>query len=99
MFRARILVSDKTDVAAELAKIENLAKPHGLDEVTTFAMLRNVEAVLADLKKQDSETAAYGISISVKKTVTSEDYDIVLELHPRKELSRKKGPLSRLFGR
>jgi hypothetical protein len=99
VFRARILVKHETDVAAELAKIENLATRHGLDDVTTFAMLRNVEAVLTDLKRQDSETAAYGISIAVKKTVASEDYDILLELQPRKEPSRKKGPLSRLFGR
>ncbi len=99
MFRARILVNDKTDVAAELVKIENLAKRHGIDDVTTFAMLKNLEAVLVDLTKQDSETAAYGISVAVKKTVASEDYDILLELQPRKEPSRKKGPLSRLFGR
>lgn len=99
MFKAHIVVSEKTDVAAEIAKIENLARRHGLDDVTTFAMLRNVEVVLADLKKQDSETAAYGIRISVKKTVASEDYNILLELQPRKESSGKRGPLSRLFGR
>jgi hypothetical protein len=99
VIQARILVNEDTDVAAELARIENLAEQHGLDDDTTFAMLRNVEAVLADLKTQDSETAAYGIRISVKKTVSTKDYDILLELQPRTKPPSKKGRLSRLFGR
>jgi hypothetical protein len=99
VLRAHILVNENTDVAAELDKIEKLARRHDLDDVTAFAMLRSVEAVLADLKKQDAETAAYGIRISVKKTVAAQDYQILLELQPRKEPHRGGGPLSRLFGR
>lgn len=99
MLKAHIRVSQDTDVAAELAKIEKLAKRHGLEGITTFAMMQNVETVLAELKSQDSETAAYGIRIAIKKTVTAEDYNILLELQPRNEQVRKKGALSRLFGR
>lgn len=98
MLRARILVSEDTNVAAELTRIESLARKHGLDDITMHSMLREVADVLVDLKKQDSETAVFGIKIAVKKTVATEDYDILLELQPRKEPPRK-GLLSRLFGR
>lgn len=99
MFKAQILVGQETNVAAELARIESLARKHRLDDATMHSMLRDVENVLADLKRQDSETAAYGIKIAVRKTVSTERYCIVLELRSRKEPSRKRGPLSRLFGR
>jgi hypothetical protein len=99
MFKAHILVSEDTDVAAELVKIDNLASRHHLDPAKTIVLMHNVEDVLSDLKKQDAETAAYGIKMAVKKSVSTEDYDIVLELHPRKKSNWKSGPLSWLFGR
>ena len=99
MFKAHIIVTQDTNVAVELAKIENLAKRNDLDDITTFSLLRNVEAALVDLKKQDSETAEYGINLSVKKTVAAEDYNILLELQSCKEPRRKRGLVSRLFGR
>ena len=61
MLRARIVVSEKTDVAAELDKLERLARRERLDDVTAFAMIREVELVLADLKRHGVESAAYGI--------------------------------------
>jgi hypothetical protein len=99
VFKAHILVSEGTDVAAELDKVDALAKKHHLDESKTFVLMRDVEDVLAELKKQDAETAVYGIKIAVKKSVRTEDYDIVLELQPRKDSNTKSGPLSRLFRR
>ncbi len=98
MFKAHILVRQETNVAEELARIESLARKDGLDDAAMHSMLREVEDVLADLKRQDSETAACGIKIAVRKTVSTERYCIVLELQSRKESPRKRGPLSRLFG-
>ena len=47
MFKAHILVSEDTDVAAELADLERIAKKHQLDDVRTMLLLQNVETVLA----------------------------------------------------
>jgi len=99
MFKARLVVSEDTDVAVELAKVENLAKRHGLGATKTFSLIGNLETVLADLKQQAVETADYGINMSVSKTLSSEDYHIVVALDSRGETRRKGGPLSWLFGR
>lgn len=99
MFKTHILVSEDTDVAAELDRIDVLAKKHRLDASKTFALMRNAEDVLSDLKKQDAETAIYGIKMAVKKSLRTEDYDIVLELQPRRSGGKKSGPLSWLLGK
>jgi hypothetical protein len=99
MFKAHILVSEDTDVAAALADLERLAQKHSLDDAKIYVLMRNVESVLADLKQQDSETAAYGIKMAVEKTVATDDYRVTLKLSPRKEMPKKSGPLSWLFGK
>ena len=100
MFKAHILVNEDTDVAAELDRIDALARKHRLDASKTLALMRNAEDVLSDLKKQDAETAIHGIAIAVKKSLRTEDYDIVLELQPRTSGGGKKsGPLSWLLGK
>ena len=100
MFKAHILVNEDTDVAGEMATLEQLAQMHRLGDTKTFVMMKNVESVLADLKQKDSETAAYGIKMEVKKTVETADYQIALELRPRRDGKPKKGGLlSWLLGR
>jgi hypothetical protein len=99
MFKAHILVNEDTDVAAELYRIDGLAKKHRLDASKTLALMRNAEDVLSDLKKQDAETAVYGIEMAVKKSLRTEDYDIVLELQPRRSGGKKSGPFSWLLGK
>ena len=99
MFKAHVFVSEDTDVAAELDKIDALARRHNLDDVKIVNLMRNFENVLADLKKQDAETAAYGIQVAIKKSIKTDDYDIVLELRSRKASSGKSGPLSWLLGK
>jgi hypothetical protein len=98
MFKAHIFVRSDTDVAAELDKIEKLAIKHDLDQVKMFALMRDAEVVLADLKRQDTETAAFGIKMAVTKSLATEDYRIVFELRPRKD-SAKRGVFSALFRR
>ena len=99
MFKAHILVNEDTDIAAELYRIDGLAKKHRLDALKTLALMRNAEDILSDLKKQDAETAVYGIKMAVKKSLRTEDYDIVLELQPRKSGGKKSGPFSWLLGK
>ena len=99
MFKAHIVVRDDTDVAAELDKIEKLANKHGLDAVRSLALMRGAESILADLKKQDSETVAFGIRIAVKKSLATKDYNLVFELRPRKSSASKKGVFFTLFRR
>jgi hypothetical protein len=99
VLKAHIRVDEDTDVAAELLKINNLAQKHRLDPAKTTVLMRNVEDVISSLKKQGAETAAFGIKLAVMKSVSSEDYDIVVELHPRKASSRSNGLLGWLFRR
>ena len=99
MFKAHILVGEGTDVAAELDRIADAARKHGLDDVKTYALMRNAEGVLAELKKQNAETAPYGIKISVQKHLKTEEYDIVFDLQPRRDGAKGGGFLSRLFGK
>jgi hypothetical protein len=99
MFKSQIVVNEHTDVAAELANVEALAKRHHLDDAKLFVLMQNVEAVLSELKKQDSETAAYGIKMAIEKTVATDDYQISMKLGPRKDAPTKGGGLlNRLFG-
>jgi hypothetical protein len=98
MFKVHILVSEDTDVAAELASLERLAQKHHLDAMKLHGLLRNAETLLADLKQQDAETAAYGIKMALEKTLATEDYRISFQLTPLKARSKKGGLLSRLFG-
>lgn len=98
MFKAHVLVCQDTDVAAESAKIEALANKNHLDGSRLFALMRDVESVLGDLKQQDSETAVHGIKISATKTLATDAYVITFELRPR-SATKKSGLLSRIFGR
>lgn len=84
-------------MAAESAKIEALASKHHLDGSRLFALMRDVESVLGDLKEQDSETAVHGIKISATKTLATDAYVITFELRARSD--NKSGFLSRIFGR
>ncbi len=99
MFKAHIVVGEDTDVSAELAKIESLARKHDLDDIKIFAMVESIESILADLKQQDSETAAYGIKMAIRKTVATDDYQVTLELRPRKASHKNMGFLARLLHR
>ena len=100
MFKAHIVVSEDTDVAAELASLERLAQQHHLDDaVKMHALLQNAEGVLGELKQQDAETAAYGIKMALQKTLSTDDYRITFHLNPRNDQPRKSGFFSRLFGK
>ncbi len=100
MFKAHVLVSEDTDVAAELASVERVAQKHHLDDAMKMhALLQNAEAVLAELKQQDAETAAYGIKMALEKTLSTDDYRITFQLNPRKDQTKKNGLVSRLFGK
>ncbi|MGH7707758.1 MAG: hypothetical protein ACREM6_07505 [Vulcanimicrobiaceae bacterium] len=99
MLKVHIVVSEDTDIAAELDKIDGLAKKHRIGDAKMIVLTGNVETVLADLKRQDTETADYGIKMAVKKSIKTEDYEISLELRPRKSPKEGRGLLSRLLGR
>ena len=99
MFKAHILVSADTDVAAELAHLEDLAQKHQLDAMKTHVLLQNAETLLGDFKQQDTDTAAYGIKMALEKTLTTDDYRITFALNPRSDAPKKGGLLSRLFGK
>jgi hypothetical protein len=100
MLKAHILVSEDTDVAAELTSLEEHARRSCLDDVTTFALLRAAEDMLGELKKEASETAAHGISLAVSKHVRSPQYDITFELRLLRVNRRNAGGLlGRIFGR
>jgi hypothetical protein len=98
VLKAHILVREDTDVSAELDRVERAARKRRLDGAKLLALMRNLEGVLTDLKRQDAETSAYGINMAVKKSIKTEDYDILVELAPRKANHRKSGPFSRFFG-
>jgi hypothetical protein len=99
MFKSHILVNEDTDIAAELDKLDKLARRHNLGDAQTLVLMRNAEDVLAELKRQDAETAAYGIKTAIEKSLATDDYDVRFELRPRSnKTSKKSGPLSWLLG-
>ncbi len=90
---------EDTDIAAEIARLEEQANTKGLDAVQTHAMLRAVEDIIADLKKDAAETAAVGISMAVTKQVQSSDYHVTIELQQPRAERKGNGFFSKLFGR
>lgn len=101
MFKTHIFVNRSTDVATELHHLERVAAKHRLDPAAMSIMISGVASAVAELKQQDVDATAQGIFAAIKKTITTDDYVITLELRPSdtRPSRRRGGPLSRLFGR
>ncbi len=99
MFKVRIRVDEDTDIAAEVEKLANHARKHGLDEVGLFALVRNAESVLTELKRQQAETAAYGIQLALSKSLKTQDCEIFFDFSPTRKRFSGGGLLSRIFGK
>ncbi len=93
-------VNKDSNVATELARLERLARERRVSETGIAAMLRAAEPLVAELKHSAADAASTGFSISVTKTIATDEYKILFTLEQSPATSRSKsGLLSRLFGR
>lgn len=99
MFKVRIRVSEETDIGAEIESLMSVARKHGLGEIQSFALERDAECILTELKRQHSETAPYGIHISLSKSLKTSDYEVIFDLSDAGKPSTKGGFFSRVFGK
>jgi hypothetical protein len=100
VFNARIVVTPKTDVAAETAKLAHAARRHHFDDPKIDAMTESIRSALLDLQRECSETTALGMSVSISRTVKTSDYEVVLQFQSTNGAkSKKSGALSWLTRR
>lgn len=101
MFKKHIVFIPDMDVAAQMDSLEAQAVRHGLDNLHVSEMRTRVQDALVDLHREDSEASAYGIEVGITRTITSDDYNVTLELRPRnrQQTRTKRGPFSWLFSR